>query len=106
MIEPKEIFTDILKIILVIIIYISVLLLIAPLIDHAFSSLHKNETNFQILKEIILQLITISIVWYYLNKILLNMINKIINIKGLPRIEAIIGIVSGVTFVGLPKSFK
>ena len=92
---------DIVKIILVIIVYVSILLLIGPMIDHFFTSLQKDETNLEILSEIMAQLITVSIIWHYLNQIIFKLINNYINIKNIKYIDRIIGIVSGIMLIGL-----
>ena len=97
---------DMLKIILVILIYVFVLFTVAPFVDHAFTSLHKDETNLEIMGEIILQLVTVAIVWYYLNFLVFKLINKYINISGINKIESVISIVSGLMFVGLQTHLK
>ena len=97
---------DMLKIILVILIYVFVLFTVAPLVDHAFTSLHKDETNLEIMGEIILQLITVSIIWYYLNLLVFKLINKYVNISGINKIESVISIISGIMFVGLQTHLK
>jgi len=97
---------DMFKLVIVIIIYIFVLFTIAPFIDHTFTSLHKDETNMEILWEIILQLITVAVVWYYLNNLLLIVIKKYVNLSGLNRIESVVGIVSGLMFIGLQTHLK
>ena len=101
----KHIF-DVLKIIVVVLAYVFVLFTVAPFVDHAFTSLHKDETNFEIMSEIILQLITVSIVWYYVNSVMIFLISKYINLKGISRIESVISIVSGLMFVGLQTHLK
>ena len=97
---------DILKIIVVVLVYVFVLFTVAPFVDHAFTSLHKEETNMEIMGEIILQLITVSIVWYYLNLLILMLLNKYVNISGLNKLESVISIVSGLMFVGLQTHLK
>ena len=104
--DLKKHLFDMLKLVVVIIVYIFVLFTIAPFVDHVFTSLHKDETNMEIMGEIILQLLTVSIVWYYLNNLLLLVIKKNINISGINRIESVVGIVSGLMFVGLQTHLK
>ena len=104
--DLKKHLFDMLKLVVVIIVYIFVLFTVAPFIDHAFTSLHKDETNMEIMGEIILQLLTVAIVWYYLNNLLLLVIKKNINISGINRIESVVGIVSGLMFVGLQTHLK
>ena len=44
---------DILKIIVVVLAYVFVLFTVAPFVDHTFTSLHKDETNMEIMGEIL-----------------------------------------------------
>lgn len=104
--DLKKHLLDVIKIVVIILIYVTVLFILAPLVDHAFTSLHKDETNFEIMSEIILQLITVSIVWYYVNSAMIFLISKYINLKGISRIESVISIVSGLMFVGLQTHLK
>lgn len=104
--DLKKHLLDVIKIVVIILIYVIVLFILAPLVDHAFTSLHKDETNFEIMSEIILQLITVSIVWYYVNSVMIFLISKYINLKGISRIESVISIVSGLMFVGLQTHLK
>lgn len=97
---------DILKIILVAFIYGSLLIFIGPLIDHAFTDLHKDEDNWEILFEIILHIITIAIIWYYLNNGILSILNPLIHVKNLKSIDTVISITSGLLFVGLQTHLK
>ena len=97
---------DILKIIVVILVYVFVLFTVAPFVDHAFTSLHKDETNMEIMGEIILQLVTVSIVWYYINNLLLLIIKKYMNISGINKLESVVSIVSGLMFIGLQTHLK
>ena len=97
---------DILKIIVVILVYVFVLFTVAPFVDHAFTSLHKEETNLEIMGEIILQLIAVSVIWYYLNTFIFFVIKKYINISRTDRLKSVIGIVSGLMFVGLQTHLK
>ena len=104
--DLKKHLLDVIKIVVIILIYVTVLFILAPLVDHAFTSLHKDETNFEIMSEIILQLITVSIIWYYVNSVMIFLISKYINLKGISRIESVISIVSGLMFVGLQTHLK
>ena len=104
--DLKKHLLNVIKIVVIILIYVTVLFILAPLVDHAFTSLHKDETNFEIMSEIILQLITVSIVWYYVNSAMIFLISKYINLKGISRIESVISIVSGLMFVGLQTHLK
>ena len=58
------------KLILFSILYISILIFLSPIIDHFFDELDTSKSNYTILGEIILQITCVSILWYYLHKIL------------------------------------
>ena len=97
---------NILKIILIAFIYGTLLIFIAPLIDHAFTDLHKDEDNWEILFEIIVHTITIAIIWHYLNNGIISILNPLINIKNIKSIDTVISITSGLLFVGLQTHLK
>lgn len=97
---------DIFKIILVAFIYGTILIFIGPLIDHAFTDLHKDEDNWEILFEIIVHIITIAIIWYYLNKTIIGILNPLIQIKNIKSIDTVISITSGLLLVGLQTHLK
>ena len=97
---------DILKIIIVAFIYGSILIFIGPLIDHAFTDLHREESNWEIFFEIIIHIITIAIIWYYLNNTILNLLNPLIRIKNIKSIDTVISITSGLLLVGLQSHLK
>ena len=97
---------DILKIALIAFIYGTILIFIGPLIDHAFTDLHKDEDNWEILFEIIVHIITIAIFWYYLNNGILSILNPLINIKNMKSIDTVISITSGLLLVGLQTHLK
>ena len=97
---------DILKIILVAFIYSTLLIFIGPLIDHAFTDLHKDEDNFEILFEIIIHIIAIAIIWYYLNNGILSILNPLFKVKNVKSIDTVISITSGLLLVGLQTHLK
>lgn len=97
---------DILLLIFVSIIYILVLFFVAPVIDHAFTPLHKDETNLEIFSEIIVQLITVAIIWYIINKYMTIIINRFVNINNVKSVELSVGIISSLIFVGLQTHLK
>ena len=97
---------DILKIILVAFLYGTILIFTGPLIDHAFTDLHKDENNWEILFEIIVHIITIAIIWYYLNTTMINILNPLIHIKNIKSIDTVISITSGLLLVGLQTHLK
>ena len=90
-------------------IYIIVLIIIAPLIDHFFTSLDEDkiikETNIQILIEIILHILVLTIVWYYLNRFLQGTIRNIFKIKIKEEAtKSAIDIISAIALIGLQKN--
>jgi len=89
-------------------VYIVILIFISPFIDHIFTSLEqsidKKESNLQILGEIIIHLIVISIVWYFLHKNLRNYLEIIMNIKIKEATQTAIDIISAIALVGLQKN--
>jgi hypothetical protein len=97
---------DILKVILVAFIYGTILIFIGPLVDHAFTDLHKDEDNWEILFEIITHIITIAIIWYYLNSFILTIINPLFKVKNVKSIDTLISITSSLLLVGLQTHLK
>ena len=97
---------DILKIIIIAFIYGTLLIFTGPLIDHAFTDLHKDESNWEILFEIIVHIITIAIFWYYLNNGILSILNPLMNVKNMESIDTVISITSGLLLVGLQSHLK
>ena len=69
------------KFILVLIVYIFLLFTISPIIDHAPTLLNKDESNLEILSEIILQLVTVTIVWFILDEYIMKNVIKQIDFK-------------------------
>ena len=80
---------------------IILLFILAPIIDHAFTPLHKEETNMEILFEIITQLLTISVIWFILDKYILYSIHKYLNIHNNKLLNTSTNIVSAVILIGL-----
>ena len=92
---------NILKICIVSLIHIFILFSIAPIIDNAFSPLQKDETNAEILFEIITQLLFISIVWSVLNQYVLKAINRYFKIHDTKVINNITSTISSLVLIGL-----
>lgn len=90
-----------LLILVICIIHIFILLSIAPIVDHAFTPLDKEESNYQILFEIVSQLLTIVIIWFFLEKYILIRINKIFNLHNSKFIDTLIQIISSLILIGL-----
>ena len=98
----------IIKLIIFTIIYFIILLFISPVIDHFFTTLDQDKTikesNFQILGEIILQLIVITIIWYLLHGYLSKYLENILNTEMGEATKAGIDLVSAITLIGLQKN--
>jgi len=96
------------KIPIVATIYVIVLIFISPIIDHLFTNmeedLHKNESDIEILSEIICQIIVISIAWYLLHGFLRVNIERLLNIEIKEGTKTAIDFVSAVVLVGLQKN--
>jgi|TARA_B110000971_G_C20031584_1_gene511688 hypothetical protein len=96
------------KIPIVATVYVIVLIFISPIIDHLFTNmeedLHKNESDIEILSEIISQIIVISIAWYFLHGFLRVNLEKLLNIKIKEGTKTAIDFVSAVVLVGLQKN--
>jgi len=90
-----------LKILAISIIHILIIFAIAPVIDHAFSPLHKDEDNIEILGEIITQLLTVSVAWFFLEKYVVHTINKYFKVHNVKVIDTIVDIISGIVMIGL-----
>lgn len=90
------------------IVYIIVLIFLAPFIDHAFTSLeedvNKKETNFQILIEIISHAIVLAVSWYFLHKYLRQYLENFMNIKIKEATKTAIDIISAIALVGLQRN--
>ena len=96
------------RILIVSTIYLMALLIIAPVIDHLFTTLdedlQKKNSNLQILFEILLQLVIICILWYYISNLLHYVIVDKINLKIKTPSKDSIGIIVSIAFVGLQKN--
>ena len=89
-------------------IYLIILILVSPLIDHIFTSLDKDikekEDNFQILGEIILHIIIIAIFWYLINNYVPKYIENLFKIKMKDATKSGIAVVSSIALIGLQKN--
>ena len=89
-------------------IYLIILILVSPYIDHIFTSLEEDikekEDNFQILGEIILHIIVIAIFWYLINNYVPQYIEKIFNITMKDATKSGIAVVSSIALIGLQKN--
>ena len=100
--------TIIFKITIFSVIYIGILIIISPIIDNLFTSLdedlEKKENKFQIFGEVIIQLILVSIIWYYLHGFLKTNIESKMNIKIKSATENTISFISSIALLGLQKN--
>ena len=88
--------------------YLIILMIVSPIIDHSFTSLDEDinmkETNFQILGEVILHLICITIVWYYINLFAGAYLERIFDLKIKIATKTAINVVSSIALIGLQKN--
>jgi hypothetical protein len=88
--------------------YLIILIIVSPIIDHSFTSLDEDinmkETNFQILGEIILHIICITIVWYYINLFARKHLESIFDVSIKVATKTAINVVSSVALIGLQKN--
>ena len=80
---------------------ILLLFIIAPIIDHLFKPLDKNKTNIHILLEIISQLISVSFIWYILDKFIFNKLKIKLNIIHKPLMQKSYNIITSIILIGL-----
>jgi hypothetical protein len=92
------------KLILFSFLYISILLFIAPIIDHLFTELDESESNYTILGEIILQITCVAIIWYYLHKFLKKIVKTKFHIIMREPSENLMDFISAIVLVGLQKN--
>lgn len=88
--------------------YLLILMVVSPIIDHSFTSLdediNKKENNLKILGEIILHLISITIVWYYINLFARTYLENIFDLKIKIATKTAINVVSSIALIGLQKN--
>jgi len=94
-------FGQLVKVLCVSVIHIVLLFIIAPIIDHLFTPLDKDESNTEILMESITQLLTVSLIWYLMDKFVLHTINKYFNIHNLKMVSKVMEIITAVVLIGL-----
>lgn len=87
-------------------IYLIILMIISPIIDHFFTPLNesKNDNKLKILFEISLHIIMIAIVWHTINTYIPKYIEKIFKFKINNVTKTGIEIVSSIVLVGLQKN--
>ena len=89
-------------------VYVVVLIFTAPFIDHLFTSLEEDklikETNSEILIEIILHVIVLTIAWYWLHKFLRSFLERLMKVKIKEATQTAIDFISAVALIGLQKN--
>ncbi len=90
------------------VIYVLILIIISPLIDHMFSSLdkdkHRKENNLQILVEVLTHIVLLIIIWYIFHNFLKNLLQSMFKVKVDEHTQTAIDLVSAITLVGLQKN--
>ena len=94
-------FSQLIRVASVSVIYTMILFIVAPIIDHAFTPLDKNESNIEILLESITQLLTVSVIWYLMDQFIVHAINKYLNIRNMEMISKVMEIVTAIVLIGL-----
>jgi hypothetical protein len=89
------------KILAVSIIYIIILFLISPVIDHAFSPLDEEDSELEILVEIIGQIIAVSIFLYVASEYIISFIKKKIGVKDHTILDKAREVIVAVITIGL-----
>jgi len=88
--------------------YVIVLIFVAPFIDHLFTSLEDDElikeTNFQILFEILMHVIVLTISWYFLHKYLNKTLEMLLDIKIRDPTKTCIDFISAIALIGLQRN--
>jgi hypothetical protein len=89
-------------------IYIIVLIFVAPFIDHLFTSLEEDkaikENNYQILLEILLHIIVLSVSWYFLHKYLRRSLETLLGVHIKDATKQAIDFISAIALVGLQRN--
>lgn len=71
------------------------ILIFSPLIDHYFGPLNKNKNDYEILLEIFLHILVLTMFWKYITVLILNKFKHDENIQDL---------IQGIVLVGLQKN--
>tara|TARA_A100001015_G_C14949338_1_gene696036 strand:+ start:821 stop:1207 length:387 start_codon:yes stop_codon:yes gene_type:complete len=89
-------------------IYIIILILLSPFIDHLFTPLEyyekKKDKNFEILGEIIIHIIVLTISWFYLNKYLKKFLESIFSISIKQHTSTAIDFIASIALIGLQNN--
>lgn len=89
-------------------IYIIILILLSPFIDHLFTPLEEYEKqkskNFKILGEIIIHIIVLTISWFYLNKYLKSFLESLFNINIKQHTSTALDFIASIALIGLQNN--
>ena len=100
-------YTPFAKFLVFIILYEIFLIIFSPVIDHAFTTLNQDkllkETNIEILTEIIMHIIVLTIVFLFLDKGI-QIIIKGIRAKNLEAYKTAAELLTAITLIGLQKN--
>ena len=84
-------------------IYVIILIQLSPIIDHSFGEFDENESYLTILIEVIFQIVTLSICWYYLHKFIKHLLQKK-NIYMKEPSEKLMDFISAIVLMGLQRN--
>jgi uncharacterized membrane protein YjfL (UPF0719 family) len=89
-------------------IYLIILIFLAPFIDHLFTSLDEDkgikENNYQILAEIIIHAMVLTVTWYFLHKYLSKFLESVLDVKIKEATKSAIDFISAIALVGLQRN--
>ena len=90
------------------IIYLIVLITIAPIMDHLFTDLKtdllEKESESQIFMEVIMHIVVLSVVWYFIRNNLNDFLKHTMKVSIQEHTKTTIDIVSAIALVGLQKN--
>jgi len=89
-------------------IYLIILIFLAPFIDHLFTSLDEDkgikENNYQILAEIIIHAMVLTVTWYFLHKYLSKFLESVLDVKIKEATKSAIDFITAIALVGLQRN--
>ena len=89
-------------------VYLVSLIFIAPAIDHLFSDLKtdigEQKTNTQIMVEIMIHIVFLSVIWYFIHKHIKQFLESTLHVRVKEYTKTTIDIVSAIALVGLQKN--
>ena len=90
-----------LKILLSVLFYTIVIFIISPVVDHIFAPLDTEESESEILIEIVSQILAIAIFWYLISEYIVKAFNTYLGVRGHPIVDKTKEIIGAVVMVGL-----